>query len=259
MNNAKIFRDKLANGQTCFGTGISLSDPGATEALAGDLDMFWIDMEHTALSLDAVRHHLMAIKGSEAAALVRVPWNDPVLIKPVLDIGADGVIVPMVQTAEDVARAVAACRYPPLGIRGFGPLRPLDYGRRNVKEVCRAADETIIVTVQIEQAAAVENIDAILAVEGLTSIAFGPNDLAASLGYPMQPQHPAVFEVIQSVTDKARAAGVAVGISVGANLELLCKLVDIGVQWLSIGVDVTLLRRAAGELTDCIRGHIANE
>jgi 2-keto-3-deoxy-L-rhamnonate aldolase RhmA len=184
----------------------------------------------------------MAIKGSDAAALVRVPWNDPVLIKPVLDIGADGVIVPMVQTAEDVAQAVAACRYPPLGIRGFGPLRPLDYGRRNVKEVCKTADETLIVTVQIEQAAAVENIDEILAVDGLTSIAFGPNDLAASLGYPFQPQHPAVFETIQTVIDKARAADVAVGISVGADLALLCRLVDMGVQWLSIGVDVTCER-----------------
>lgn len=259
MNNAKVFRDKLANGQTCFGTGISLTDPGVTEALAGDLDLFWIDMEHTALSLDAVRHHLMAIKGSDAAALVRVPWNDPVLIKPVLDIGADGIIVPMVQSAADVAKAVAACRYPPLGSRGFGPLRPLDYGRRNAKEVCGASDETIVVVVQIEQAEAVQNIDEILAVDGLTSIAFGPNDLAASLGYPFQPQHPAVFEAIQSVTDKALAAGVAVGISVGADLQLLCKLADMGIQWLSIGVDVTLLRRAAGELTDCIRGHLAND
>lgn len=256
MQNAKTFRDKLAAKQTCFGTGISLADPATTEALAGDLDFFWIDMEHTALSLAAVRGHLMAMKGKNTAALVRVPWNDQVRIKPVLDIGADGVIVPMVETADDVTRAVAACRYPPLGVRGFGPLRGLDYGRKNVAEFCGAANEQIIVIVQIEQAAAVENIDEILAVDGLTSIAFGPNDLAASLGYPFQPQHPAVFEVIQQVIDKAVAAGIPVGVSVGADPALVSRLANMGVQWLSMGLDVMLMRRAAAEVTDQVRARL---
>ena len=98
----------------------------------------------------------MAIKGSDAAAIVRVPWNDQVLIKPVLDLGADGVIVTMVQNAEDVSRAVAACRYPPEGVRGFGPLRPLNYGRLDAAEYCSEANDSLIVIVQIEQQSAVE-------------------------------------------------------------------------------------------------------
>lgn len=256
MQNAKTFRDKLASKQICLGTGISLADPATTEALAGDLDFFWIDMEHTALSLSNVRGHLMAMKGKDTASLVRVPWNDQVLIKPVLDIGADGVIVPMAETADDVKRAVAACRYPPAGIRGFGPLRGLDYGRNNVPEYCAAANDNIIVVVQIEQAAAVHNIDEILAVDGLTSIAFGPNDLAASLGYQAQPQHPAVFEAMQQVIDRAKAADVPVGVSVGAEPELLNKLVDMGIQWLSMGLDVTLMRRAAAEVAASVREHV---
>src|SRR5262245_55789831 len=109
MDNAQKFKDKIAKGNLCLGTGITFTDPTVTEALSRFLDFLWIDMEHNALSLEAVQSHIMCANGSEAAALVRVPWNDPVLIKPVLDIGADGVIVPMVRTAEEALRAAQAC------------------------------------------------------------------------------------------------------------------------------------------------------
>ncbi len=255
MNNAKTFTDKLKQGQICLGTGISLADPVVSEALSADFDFFWIDMEHSALSLANVRGHLMAMKGSQCAALVRVPWNDQVLIKPVLDIGADGIIVPMAQTAEDVAKAVAACQYPPDGVRGFGPLRPLEYGRRNVAEFCRESNESIITIVQIEQAAAVENIDEILAVPGLTSVAFGPNDLAASLGHRAETRHPNVIAAMQRVIERARAANIPVGISVGADPSFVCELVDMGIQWLSMGLDVMLMRQAATDVTSKVRQH----
>jgi 2-keto-3-deoxy-L-rhamnonate aldolase RhmA len=120
-DHADIFREKLRRGQVCLGTVISFTDPTVTEALCPLLDFVWIDMEHNALSLETVQAHVMATKGSETTPLVRVPWNDPVLVKPVLDIGAAGVIVPMVRTPDDVRRAVAACLYPPEGSRGFGP------------------------------------------------------------------------------------------------------------------------------------------
>ena len=178
----------------------------------------------------------MAIKGSDAAAIVRVPWNDQVLIKPVLDLGADGVIVPMVQNAEDVSRAVAACRYPPEGVRGFGPLRPLNYGRLDAAEYCSEANDSLIVIVQIEQQSAVENIEEILAVPGLTSVAFGPQDLAASFGLRTQPRHPDVRAAMETVIDKARLANIPVGVSIGNDPEWLCELVDMGIQWLSMGV-----------------------
>ena len=113
-------------------------------------------------------------------------------IKPVLDVGAAGVIVPLIRSAEDVRRAVAACLYPPQGIRGFGPRRPSNYGRLGGPEFCRAANEDVIVIVQIEHVDAVNDIDAILAVPGLTSVVIGPNDLAGSLGRMGEPEHPEV-------------------------------------------------------------------
>jgi len=117
MENASKFRDKLRRGQIALGCGVSFTDPTVCELFSHVLDFVWIDMEHNALSLETVQSHIMATKGSDTAALVRVPWNDPVLIKPVLDIGADGIVAPLVRTVEDVRLAVAACRYPPEGIR----------------------------------------------------------------------------------------------------------------------------------------------
>mgnify|MGYP001188104564 CR=1 FL=1 len=259
MNNARKFTDKLARGETCLGTAITLADPGICEALCPEYDFFWIDTEHTALSLEHLRGHFMAVKGSDAAALVRVPWNDPVLIKPVLDLGADGIIVPMVSTAEDVSRAVAACQYPPQGIRGFGPLRPLNYGRRDASQFCDEANESIIVVIQIEQVEAVENIEEILAVPGLTSIAFGPQDLAASFGYRTQPQHPEVLAAVKTVVEKAQQANIPVGISVGDDPDQLCQWADMGIQWLTMGTDATLLIRAAQDVSGKIRQHLQQQ
>src|SRR5258706_13187710 len=161
MENAKKMREKIAKGQTCYGSYISSTDPVVTEALSSFNDFFWIDAEHNALTLETIQLHLMATRGSDAAALVRVPWNDPVLIKPVLDIGAAGVIVPMIRTADDVRLAVAACRYPPEGIRGFGPRCPSNYARIGGPEFCRAANEAMITIVQVEDIEAVKNLDEI--------------------------------------------------------------------------------------------------
>ena len=249
------FMKKLADAQLGLGTCVSLSDAGISEALAADVDFLWIDLEHTAISLESVRNHLMALKGSDAAALVRVPWNDPVRIKPVLDIGADGIIVPMIRTADDVARAVSACRYPPAGERGFGPLRPLDYGRLDAVEFCDESDENVIVVVQIEQAEAVENIDAILAVDGLSSIAFGPMDLSASLGHRGQPAHPDVLAAVGHVIERARSANIPTGVSIGSSPESVCAWSDLGVNWIAMGVDVTLMIQSFCDVAAKVRAH----
>src|SRR5206468_751155 len=159
-----------------------------------------------------VQGHLMATKGSEAVGLVRVAWNDPVLIKPVLDIGAAGVIVPFVRTAEEARLAVAACRYPPQGIRGYGPRRPTNYGRLGGPEYCQMANDAVLVHVQIEHADAVRNLDEILAVPGIFAVIIGPNDLAASLGYTGQSRHPEVLKIIDVVIAKAAKARIPVGL-----------------------------------------------
>ena len=258
MKNARKFTDKLRQGKICLGTAVSLVDPTVCEALCADLDFFWIDMEHSSLSLEQLKCHLMAMKGNDAAALVRVPWNDQVLVKPVLDLGADGVIVPMVRNAADVAKAVAACKYPPEGVRGFGPLRPLDYGRGNPQQFCDESNDNIVTIVQIEQIDAVENIDEILKVPGLTSIAFGPQDLASSMGLRTQPRHPSVIEAMETVIAKSQQAKIPVGVSVGDDPQWLCELVDMGIQWLSMGADITLMLRATNEVAGKMREYVEN-
>ena len=255
MENAHFFRDKLATGRALLGTCITFFDPTVTEALTQTLDFVWIDTEHNAMSLERVQGHLMATKGSQTVPLVRVPANDPVLVKPVLDIGAAGVIVPLVKMADDVRLAVAACRYPPEGVRGFGPRRPTGYGARGGPEYCQLANRTIITIVQIEQREALENLDEILAVPGLTSVVVGPNDLAASLGFTGQPGHAEVIRAIDTVIAKSRAAGVPMGLAVGDDPDALAQWIDKGVNWLSIAADFVLLTRRASQLASRLREH----
>jgi 2-keto-3-deoxy-L-rhamnonate aldolase RhmA len=246
MENALKFRDKMRGGQICFGTGITFTDPTVTEALCSDLDFVWIDMEHNGLSLETVQAHIMATKGSDTAPLVRVRWNDPVLIKPVLDIGAAGVIVPMVRSAEEARKAVEACLYPPKGIRGFGPRRPSNYGRKFGKEFCDAANEAILVIAQIEHIDAVNSIDEILKVPGLTGIVLGPYDLSGTMGHMAQPDHPEVQEAIDIVITKARKTELFVGMGV-ADPRSGKEWVEKGVHWLTLSNDFLLLVKIVGE------------
>jgi 2-dehydro-3-deoxyglucarate aldolase/4-hydroxy-2-oxoheptanedioate aldolase len=257
MENANKFKDKLRRGEVCLGTVISFNDPTIVEALSTVLDFVWIDAEHNAMTLEIIQGHLMATKGSDTAALVRVAWNDPVLIKPVLDIGADGIIVPMVRSAEDVRRAVAACKYPPEGIRGYGPRRPAKYGRLGGPEFCRLANESIIVIAQLEHMDAIRDIDEILAVPGLTSIVFGPNDLSGSMGLMAQPNHPEVVAAMQTAIDAARRSSVFVGNGVGGDVEALMAWIDRGIQWITLGNDVSLLLGEAGRVANSLRAELA--
>ncbi len=257
MQNASKFRDKIGRGQVCLGSFITCTDPTITEALCSVSDFVWIDMEHNALSLETVQAHLMATKGSDTAGLVRVPWNDAALIKPVLDIGADGVIVPMVRTANEARQAVAACRYPPDGIRGYGPRRAAGYGRLTGPDFCRLANESIIIVVQIEHIDAVHNLDEILAVPGLTSIVIGPFDLAGSMGFTAQPNHPEVLSALETIVAKTRKTTVWAGISVGGAPEVQAAWVQKGGQWLPIGSDINLMLAAAWLTSGKVRAHLS--
>jgi 2-keto-3-deoxy-L-rhamnonate aldolase RhmA len=253
------FIDKMRNGGICLGTGISFADPTVTEALCSLLDFVWIDAEHNPLSLEAIQGHVMATKGTNTTPLVRVPWNDPVLIKPVLDMGAAGVIVPLIRTAEEARLAVAACKYPPEGVRGYGPRRPSQYGEFGGPQFCQEANDSIITIVQIEHIDAVKNIKEILAVRGLTAMALGLNDLAGSMGLTGTPRHPRVLEAAGMVIDEARKAGVFAGISIGDNVEQLIEWADKGAQWLAIGVDFLHLRYGVEMVTNPLRKHFEQE
>jgi 2-keto-3-deoxy-L-rhamnonate aldolase RhmA len=253
MESQAGFRSKLQAGQACLGTCITFADPTVTEALCDLLDFVWIDTEHNPLTLESVQGHVMATKGTATTPLVRVAWNDPVLIKPVLDLGAAGVIVPLVKTAEDVRRAVAACKYPPSGVRGYGPRRPSKFGRDGGPAYVQRANDSVIVVVQIEHIDAVNNLDDILAVPGLTSVVVGPNDLAGSLGHMGEPSHPTVVQTIERVIDKANRANVPIGLAIGGEPEALAGWLKKGVRWLSIAADFHLLLRSVSQFTKVLR------
>jgi 2-keto-3-deoxy-L-rhamnonate aldolase RhmA len=241
MREGRGFKEKLRTGYVPLGTCISFSDPTVSELMGrSGLDFLWIDMEHSPMSFETVQGHVMAAELAGAAALVRLPWNDPVVIKRVLDVGADGVIVPMVCTAQDAEAAVAACRYPPHGVRGFGPRRPSGYGREGGVEYVDAANRDIVIAIQVEHRDAVENLDEILGVPGIDALMVGPADLSASVGLLPRISHARVEELIHTVIAKACEYGVAPGIFAG-DVESARRWIAQGMRWINIGWDVGFL------------------
>jgi 2-dehydro-3-deoxyglucarate aldolase/4-hydroxy-2-oxoheptanedioate aldolase len=238
------FTEKLKSGKTAFGTVISFIDPTVTELLSPDLDFVWIDMEHSPQTVQTVQSHIMATMGSGTTPLVRVPWNDAVLIKPVLDCGAAGIIVPMIRTAQDARMTVAACMYPPEGERGFGPRRPSRYGRAGGPAFCKKMNEDMICILQIEHADAIKNIDEIVAVPGIYALVIGPNDLASSMNHVGEPEHEEVAAAIDTVIASAKRTALPVGIGLGPDAGGIEAWIRRGMQWIAVGSDTSLLLHA---------------
>ncbi len=203
--NIHKFRAKLKAGQVCLGPGISLSDPAVTEALCDSADFLWLDLEHSPISLESLQAHLIASRAGGTPILVRVPSGEVAWVKRVLDIGAEGVILPQAGSVAEVEQFVAACRYPPQGRRGFGPRRATNYGRQNLADYLSAANREVFVAIQIETVAALEAVDAIVRVPGIDSLVIGPADLAGALaGAPGQVEHPKVMDAIATICSRAR-------------------------------------------------------
>jgi 2-keto-3-deoxy-L-rhamnonate aldolase RhmA len=259
MDASPNFIDKMRNGRICLGTNITFCDPTVTEALCNLVDFVWIDAEHNPFSLETIQSHVMATRGTNTTPLVRVPWNDPVLIKPVLDLGAAGVIVPMIRTAEEARLAIAACKYPPEGVRGYGPRRPSHYGQIGGAQFCKEENDAILTILQIEHIDAVNNIKEILTVRGLTAVVLGLNDLAGSMGLTGEPRDPRVIEAAGTVIDEARKAGVFAGVSIGDNVDQLIEWADRGAQWLSAGADFLHLKHSVERVILQVCKHVKQE
>lgn len=254
MNHVEAFRQQLDSGRVCLGPSISLSDPAVTEALAPSVDFFWIDLEHNPLSLESLAAHLIAARAGGAAALVRVPTSDVGWIKRVLDTGAEGIIVPQVRSAEEVRSVVSACRFPPLGTRGFGPRRATNYGRQQGQQYAAEANRRVFVAIQIETAEAFNDLDAILEVRGFDSIVIGPSDLSGAFGLLGEIDHPRVVEAVGHIASRARASGRYVGIGLAPNIEHAQRAIRQGVQWLQVGGDCGFLIDSAERLYARVRG-----
>lgn len=255
--NIHKLREKLKAGKVCLGSAVSFTDPAAVEALCGSVDFLWIDLEHSPISLETLQSHLIAARAGGAPVLVRVPSNDIAWTKRVLDIGAEGLILPQARSAAEVEDFVKACRYPPLGRRGFGPRRSTDYGRVPLAEYLKHANENIFVSVQIETAEALEAIDDIVKIPGIDSLVVGPADLSgALLGSPGQVSHPKILEKIGIICAKAHKAGMTVGIGMGPNPDYAVRVAELGVNWIQCSGDCTFMLDGVDSLYKSIRARL---
>lgn len=238
-DNNKRLHEKLRTGETVFGTHIFCGTPILTEAIAQcGFDVLWIDMEHTAIDIAAVTANLIAARAGGTPAWVRVPWNDPVRVKPVIDMGADGVIFPYVRTAEEAALAAASCTYPPDGVRGYGPLRALDYGAITQDEFVHKTYRDCLRVIQIEHIDAVRNLPEIADTEGIDAFIVGPNDLSGSIGKIGEVRCPEMLALYREIADVLRAKHKPFGVSMGYNREIVEDWLSLGANIIFTGNDV---------------------
>lgn len=232
-------KEKLKKGQPSIGTWIEIGHPEITEILGNfGFDWFVIDMEHAPHSVERVEVLMQAMSSSPTLPFVRVPWNDMVVIKRVLDIGAYGVIVPWVNSKEEAEYAVKACRYPQKGgLRGTGPRRAANYGFDTT--YFDMADDEILIAVQIETETAINNLEDILSVEGIDAAFIGPWDLSMSLGVFLQFDNPKLTEAIEKVRVKTEEAGVASGVY--CSIENINKYIEQGFLFNSLASDTEIL------------------
>jgi 2-keto-3-deoxy-L-rhamnonate aldolase RhmA len=211
MTASRRLVESLRTSTPLIGSWIQTGSPAAAEMLA-DAGFHWLglDCEHSSSDIATVESIARAIQGRDTALLVRVTQCDAIEIRRCLDVGASGVIVPMVESAEQARRAVRAAKYPPLGNRGYCFGRMNQWGGR-FDDYARTANDGTIVVAMIESRAGVENIEAILAVEGLSGVFIGPYDLSGSYGLPGQLQHEVVRRAYDSVVRACRAARVPAG------------------------------------------------
>lgn len=237
-------RDRLdAADRALIGLWASASSPVTAEIVAGSgCDWVLLDAEHSPNGLESVLAQLHAMSAYPVAPLVRVPYGDTVAIKQFLDLGAQNLLVPMVDSAEQAEEVVRAVRYPPRGVRGVGSALARSARWNRVDGYLGRADETVSLTVQIESAAAVAEAERILAVDGVDAVFIGPSDLAASMGLLGQQNHPDVVDAVLRTIERAVAAGVPAGVNAFVP-EDADRYIAAGASFVAVGADVAILAR----------------
>jgi 4-hydroxy-2-oxoheptanedioate aldolase len=241
------FKRALKAGKAQIGLWSTLSSNYSVEVIAGaGFDWILLDTEHSPNDLENLLTQLQAAAPYPTHTVVRVPWNDMVTIKRVLDIGAQSILIPYVSSAEEAKAAVSYTRYPPQGVRGVaGSTRASRFGR--VKDYARRAAEEICVLVQVENQQAIDNIESIAAVDGIDGVFIGPADLHASLGYMGEISNPKVMPVIDEAIKRIRKCGKAPGILTPSEDNAKRQL-SLGAQFVAVGNDIGLLARGAEAL-----------
>lgn len=243
------FKHKLLAGEVQIGLWLALADPYSAELCAGaGLDWLLLDGEHSPVDLRTMLAQLQAVAPYPAHPILRPPVGDPVLIKQMLDIGAQTLLIPMIESAEQAAAMVQATRYPPLGIRGVGAgiARASRWGR--IADYAETATAETCLLLQVENVAGLESLDAITLTEGVDGVFLGAADLSAAMGHLGDPGHPEVRAAIFAAIRRIRALGKAPGI-LSTNEAEARAYIDAGCLFAAVGVDTLLLQQATEALT----------
>lgn len=248
MRENKALATWRAGGQT-VGCWLSIANGHTAESI-GRLGFDWvcIDLQHGLLSYDDLKYMLPAISTGDSTPIVRVPWNEPYEIMKALDAGAYGVIVPMVNNRKEAEQAVSACRYPPDGLRSFGPIRAAMYGGRGYMD---EANGQMACIAMVETAEGIDNLDEIAATPGLDAIYIGPADLAYALGLkPGQDDEQAHIDTVAKILAACRANKIAAGIHTNS-LARTQQYLKQGFNLVTLGSDGSFMTRmAASELAE---------
>jgi len=243
-----MLKKKLKKREITIGSWITLGHTSIAEIMAkAGFEWLVIDMEHSVITLDIAQQLIQVIEGCGVIPLVRVGENNPNIIKRVMDAGAHGVIVPMVNTSDDAKAAVKAVRYPPLGTRGVGLARAQGYGDR-FDEYAATVNKESIVIVQIEYVDAVNNIESIVSVEGIDGCIIGPYDLSGSLGVAGKFDHPDVLAALKKVEQTCQERKVALGMHViQPDYRLVIDQVAKGYSFIGFSLDILFLGNSCRE------------
>lgn len=238
-NNLK---EKLKNQKYTIGSWLTIGNTAVTEIMArAGFDWLVVDMEHSAITLNIAQEMIRVIELCGVSSLVRVGHNQPNLIKRVMDCGAQGVIVPMVNSKEEAEQAVASAKYPPLGYRGVGLARAQDYGQ-NFARYQQWNQEQSVVIVQVEHIEAVNNLEAILSVNGVDGFIVGPYDLSGSLGVPGQFDHPDVLDALARIKKISEQKNTLAGFHViQPDVDKLMSKKEQGYRFLALSLDTIFL------------------
>ncbi|MFQ6135524.1 MAG: HpcH/HpaI aldolase/citrate lyase family protein [Nitrososphaerales archaeon] len=246
---------KLKAGKPAVGTWIESSCPDTAEQLAAlGFDWLVFDVEHGTFTFPQVQVMMQAMsRFPDCLPMIRVPINEPVYFKWALDIGATGVVVPMVNSREEAERAVKSSKYPPEGFRGCGPRRASQYGV-TYREYVQNANEEVLVVVMIETQAALDNLDKILSVKGVDAIFVGPDDLSLNLGIFQQKQDLKFRHALNKIVKSCRKYGVAPGMH--CNEQNISDAIAQGFQFVALNDDDTFLQMGAKNCLDKVEGWV---
>ena len=242
------FKQALRDGKAQIGLWQALANPYTVE-IAGSAGYDWLllDAEHAPNDIPLLVSQLQALKGSASHAIIRPPIGETWIVKQLLDIGAQTLLVPMIESREAAKAMVKAVRYPPQGVRGVGAALARASNFNRIPDYLQTANDEICLLLQVESRAGIAALDAIASVEGVDGVFIGPADLAADMGFLGKPGAPEVQEVVEAALKRIQALGKAAGILTG-DLGLARRYIELGASFVAIGNDVTLFANALDRL-----------